>query len=548
MTREQKVVDALKRMRSGIRHVAIGKAYTGRYDETNGGLLKDPTAGLSTGYVWVRREGSRHAVRALNTNGRAPLNKVNVSVIVGERTSDGEMEVLDADWSTGIDQFGGAVYDAYQTRHTHSTRDIDDGRVYLAESETLRFRVRPHFYRNTSGDRDWWPDALGSDVTVTPTASSGEHQLAIIALDTDAAAPALTVTLSTPVSLSVSLTREDATNVVLAADNEARGAIHLFGGETAVRGEDYVWDMRPWFEGGSSGTGGSGDLRSDGTVSMASDFDLADNAILAEELGATPSMPATGKWKLYFRPTGLFIVDDAGVTTGPFIDNVAGGIGTGSAAYASRPAAGNTGNLFFPSDGFSVDRDDGAAWESWGPVYPFTSPNNADFAWVNQGGASVTVSKGGIYLLAPNSGTSTQLRGRVKTAPSTPYVITAYLTPSNNLSVDDQSYGLMWRQLDGKLVRFGIGAGNIYLQYWSSATAFAGSYVTYAWRDQQHWFRITDDGTNRKAYVSSDGVNWLLIHSVSRTDNLTADQVGFWATAKNGTLDMGVTLMSWKES
>lgn len=37
-----------------------------------------------------------------------------------------------------------------------------------------------------------------------------------------------------------------------------------------------------------------------------------------DELGAAPSTPSTGDWKLYFKSTGLFVVDDAGVEYGPY--------------------------------------------------------------------------------------------------------------------------------------------------------------------------------------------------------------------------------------
>jgi len=38
-----------------------------------------------------------------------------------------------------------------------------------------------------------------------------------------------------------------------------------------------------------------------------------------DELGAAPSTPASGKWKAYFKSTGLFVVDDAGVEYGPLL-------------------------------------------------------------------------------------------------------------------------------------------------------------------------------------------------------------------------------------
>lgn len=39
--------------------------------------------------------------------------------------------------------------------------------------------------------------------------------------------------------------------------------------------------------------------------------------IMTEE-GSTPGTPATNKWKVYFKSNGFFILDDAGVETGPF--------------------------------------------------------------------------------------------------------------------------------------------------------------------------------------------------------------------------------------
>ena len=61
-----------------------------------------------------------------------------------------------------------------------------------------------------------------------------------------------------------------------------------------------------------------------------------------------------------------------------------------SLSYADRPAASGAGNLFLPSNGFEVDRDNGSAWSPWGPLFPFTAPVDGDFSWVNQTSASVT--------------------------------------------------------------------------------------------------------------------------------------------------------------
>src|SRR5690606_19386833 len=114
---------------------------------------------------------------------------------------------------------------------------------------------RPFYYRDTGGDRAYWPDNIGSEVTVTLTTSSGEHQLAIIALNPDATTPALTATMSTPVGTSQSLSREDAIGVTLTSGYIPLAAVHLYHGDATPRGENEIWDLRPWFEGTGSDAG-----------------------------------------------------------------------------------------------------------------------------------------------------------------------------------------------------------------------------------------------------------------------------------------------------
>jgi len=47
-----------------------------------------------------------------------------------------------------------------------------------------------------------------------------------------------------------------------------------------------------------------------------------DNAAIAaikfDEQGSNPATPAVADWKLFFKADGLYIIDDAGVVTGPF--------------------------------------------------------------------------------------------------------------------------------------------------------------------------------------------------------------------------------------
>ena len=59
--------------------------------------------------------------------------------------------------------------------------------------------------------------------------------------------------------------------------------------------------------------------------------------------------------------------------------------------------------------------------------------------------------------------------------------------------------------------------------------------------------RIEDDGTYRNIYLSPDGLHFVLIHQVSNTDFLTADQIGFCADSESTTYPLSANLISWKE-
>lgn len=53
-------------------------------------------------------------------------------------------------------------------------------------------------------------------------------------------------------------------------------------------------------------------------------------AVRFDELGSNPSTPATGKWKIFAKSTGIYIIDDGGTVTGP--------LGTGGAGTSDHGA------------------------------------------------------------------------------------------------------------------------------------------------------------------------------------------------------------------
>lgn len=223
-----------------------------------------------------------------------------------------------------------------------------------------------------------------------------------------------------------------------------------------------------------------------------------------------------------------------------------------TAAYASL-AAFQAGRVLWPTNGFTLFRDSGSALVPWGPVHAFTPPVNSDFAWINQGTSTVTEDKGAIYFEAQAALSTLRVRKKSKTGT---YTVTAAFMPS--LIGAAARCGLLWRQSsDGKIVAFlyqhnpslsGINVASVYK--WSSATTFSASYVEVPFYNQGPliWQRLQDNGTNRKCFVSGDGQNWQQIHSVGRTDYMTADEVGICLDPAQATYVGGLTLLHWAEA
>ena len=64
-------------------------------------------------------------------------------------------------------------------------------------------------------------------------------------------------------------------------------------------------------------------------------------SLLFTEQGSNPSTPASSKWRLFFKSTGLFIIEDTGSTVGPMISSAGAGAVTliTDTTVAGSPAA-----------------------------------------------------------------------------------------------------------------------------------------------------------------------------------------------------------------
>jgi hypothetical protein len=238
--------------------------------------------------------------------------------------------------------------------------------------------------------------------------------------------------------------------------------------------------------------------------------------------------------------------------------------------FANLPAASaaNEGHVYRPTDGFYTLRSDGSVWTPWGPVFPFTAPIDANYAWINQGGATLDTSGGGIYLEAPTDAGVANLRVRKKSAPATPYTITAAFMPFMPQTAGVfPGLGLCFRESGtSKIIAAGWNSENdpdtkpiirAGLSKWTNATTFSANYGTQAFQDAHVYiwgpvvyFQIGNDGTNLTFKYGNDGKRWALVKSAAKNDFFTTgpDEVGFYSLANNSVTPVGIFLLSWKEA
>lgn len=224
----------------------------------------------------------------------------------------------------------------------------------------------------------------------------------------------------------------------------------------------------------------------------------------------------------------------------PVWSAAAGGGGSASIAYRTWAQ-----HLTDTVEGISILRDsryiavsDGAspaAWEYYLPGFGKVTPPatiTSGWSWVNQSTATLDSSSGAFAFTMPFTATN-ERRMYVRTAPSTPYVITIGVilqAPSLNF----HQAGGCWRQSsDGKHISacvYRAGNGHFCEDFAAVTGAPASTNVSTALHNSPasliEWIRFADDGTNRSMSVSKDRISWVQIYSEGRTTYLTADQVG----------------------
>lgn len=343
-------------------------------------------------------------------------------------------------------------------------------------------------------------------------------------------------------------------------------------GEAVLGSDTRLTDSRtPTAHAASHQSGGSDAFTGIVPASAFAPVGLTGATAASRYVGATASgAPASGTFAV-----GDFVIDQTGkawvcTTAGSpgTWTQIAGGGGGGatisSGAFASRPAAGNAGDLYLPTDGALIYEDTGSAWRAFGPVLPFTSPPPAvsSLTWVNQGTATTDETKGGILLTGPTTSTNS-LRLLVKAKAAAPCTLTVggvysiYSTAAPGAAVN--SAGVVLRESStGKIISYGLamnsgGGYDVFSSVrWTDATTFSagnGSGILPP-DDNYPFLRLTDDGTNHIWSASKNGQTWIPLLTIGRTAFLAngGDQWGIYVNAGSNTTLASVWCLHWLES
>lgn len=207
--------------------------------------------------------------------------------------------------------------------------------------------------------------------------------------------------------------------------------------------------------------------------------------------------------------------------------------------YANLPGSSDPPRLFIPSDSIIQHVNQGGTLYPYCLGMPVVLPVDGNFSWVNQGSATVDTSKGGIYIENPNLDSADTFRMKVKSIPSAPYTCTigfiinrqpraTYTNCALILRKNSTGEFVTFYDIDFSTSAFGTNR-QIRVQRWNSPTSFNSqqsiNYVQGAMPIS--WLRVVDDNTDRKFYVSYDGVHFLLVFSETRTNFITPDEIGF---------------------
>lgn len=142
---------------------------------------------------------------------------------------------------------------------------------------------------------------------------------------------------------------------------------------------------------------------------MAKINDIDITSLLFQE-GSAPTTPASTKWRLYFKTTGLFVREDTGTEVGPLAAATAGTTFVGARAYSSATQNISTATATAVTFG-SEEYDTDTIHDTSSNTSRFTVPSGKDGKWSFNGTAFFQANATGYrYAYLRKNGT-TEIRG-----------------------------------------------------------------------------------------------------------------------------------------
>ena len=222
--------------------------------------------------------------------------------------------------------------------------------------------------------------------------------------------------------------------------------------------------------------------------------------------------------------------------------------------YASLPTVGHPSRTYFCTDNGNTYYDNGTTWEIisvGGSGIPGVEPSTSGWTAGTLGTAAVGADKGGRLFTGP-SGNGTDLRVEYRTLVSgSNFTATAHIdltaVGSNFITA-----GLILRNAAGNIIHLGPAYNSGWafrVGKFTSVTTYSADYnspILGAYpQGVPNWYRIIDDGTNRTFRFSHDGVTWVTLYTGSRTDFLTATQIGWCCLGPSSGVDAAARMRSF---
>lgn len=206
-------------------------------------------------------------------------------------------------------------------------------------------------------------------------------------------------------------------------------------------------------------------------------------------------------------------------------------------ALSSRPAAGDKGRLFLPTDHIIASYDDGSAWQNFGPIWQFNKPSGS-FSWLNQGGTATVVDDAAGTLIEDltSAGSVWEIRARKKTRNSTATgskIIVGIMPMLANTNFAMTGVGVR-ESSSGKIevLRIHYDSADVpfvSVTYITAATGGTPTGLSTAYSIPRHgvlpnliWLQIEQTSTNLVYSISLNGITYRTVHTHSITEFFSA--------------------------